>query len=147
MTRTVVVGAGAIGLACACELARRGEQVIVIDKGRPGMACSEGNAGWITPSISEPLPAPGLVLTSLRWMLSKDSPLYISPRAVPRLSRWLWRFWRHCNRRDFEAGFHATATLNRMTLPLFDQLAADGFPIELHRDGSCKQRAFSRAGG
>jgi D-amino-acid dehydrogenase len=135
VSRTVVVGAGAIGLACAYELARRGEQVIVLDQGWAGQACSAGNAGWITPAISEPLPAPGLVGTSLRWMLSKDSPLYISPRAAPRLARWLWRFWRHCNERDFVAGFHAIATLNRLTFPLFDELVADGFPIELHKSG------------
>lgn len=135
MSRTVVVGAGVIGLACAYELARRGEQVVVLDKDGVGRACSAGNAGWITPSISEPIPAPGLVGTSLRWMLSRDSPLYISPVAAPQLARWLWRFWRHCNARDFLAGFHAVATLNRQTLPLFDELAADGFPIELHRDG------------
>lgn len=135
MSRTVVVGAGAIGLACACELARRGEQVVVLDKAGVGQACSAGNAGWITPSISDPIPAPGLVATSIRWMLSRDSPLYISPLAAPRLGRWLWRFWRHCNARDFLAGFHAVATLNRLTLPLFDELAGDGFPIELHRDG------------
>jgi D-amino-acid dehydrogenase len=135
MTRTVVVGAGAIGLACAYELARRGERVVVLDKGPAGQACSAGNAGWITPSISEPIPAPGLIATSIRWMLSRDSPLYISPLAAPRLARWLWRFWRHCNRRDFLAGFHAVATLNRLTLPLFDELDADGFGMELHRDG------------
>lgn len=133
--RTVVVGGGVIGLACAYELARLGEAVVVVDKGRSGMACSEGNAGWIVPSVSDPLPAPGLVLTSLRWMLSRDSPLYIAPRAAPGLARFLWRFWRHCNARDFTAGFHAVATLNRLTLTLFDRLAADGLPIELHRDG------------
>ncbi|MGE0555189.1 MAG: NAD(P)/FAD-dependent oxidoreductase [Gemmatimonadales bacterium] len=132
---TVIVGAGAIGLSCGYELAQRGEPVVVVEKGRLGRACSEGNAGWITPSLSEPVPAPGLVSTSLKWMLSKDSPLYIAPSAVPGLARWLFRFWRHCNRADFLAGFRATSALNRLTLPLFDELAADGFPIELHRRG------------
>jgi D-amino-acid dehydrogenase len=135
MSRVVVVGAGAIGLACAYELVRRGREVVVVDMGQPGRACSAGNAGWITPAISDPLPAPGLVWTSIRWMLSRNSPLYISPAATPRLARWLWRFWRHCNERDFAAGFHAVSTLNRLTMPLFDELAADGFPIELHRKG------------
>lgn len=135
MSRTVVVGAGAIGLGCAYELARRGRQVTVLDKGLPGRACSEGNAGWITPSISAPLPAPGLTWTSIKWMLSKDSPLYISPTAAPKLARWLWRFWRYCNAKDHEAGFRAVAELNRLTLPLFDELANDGFPFELHRQG------------
>ncbi|MBL8983635.1 MAG: FAD-dependent oxidoreductase, partial [Gemmatimonadetes bacterium] len=135
MKRTVVVGGGAIGLACAYALARRGRQVTVLDKGAPGDACTKGNAGWIVPSLSAPIPAPGMTWTSLRWMLSSESPLYIAPAAAPRLARWLWRFWRHCNARDFVAGLHAVATLNRGTLAAFDALAREGIEVELHRDG------------
>ncbi|MBK8250008.1 MAG: FAD-dependent oxidoreductase [Gemmatimonadetes bacterium] len=135
MKRTVVVGGGAIGLACAHGLARRGRQVTVLDKGALGDACTKGNAGWVVPSLSAPIPAPGMTWTSLKWMLSSESPLYIAPSATPRLARWLWRFWRHCNERDFEAGLHAVATLNRGTLAAFDALARDGIEVELHRKG------------
>ena len=135
MSRIVVVGAGVIGLACAYSLRKRGSDVIVLDKGEPGGGCSKGNAGWITPSISAPIPAPGLTLTSLKWMLQSDSPLYISPTAAPGLARWLWRFWRYCNRRDFLRGLTAVAELNRTTLSAFDQLERDGVEFELHRDG------------
>ncbi|MBL8986404.1 MAG: FAD-dependent oxidoreductase [Gemmatimonadetes bacterium] len=135
MKRIVVVGAGAIGLACAYSLAKRGRQVVVVDRGTPGDACTRGNAGWITPSISAPIPAPGLTWTSLKWMMSADSPLYISPAAAPALSRWLWRFWRHCNQRDFIRGLHAVASLNQGTLAGFDALVRDGVNFELHRDG------------
>lgn len=135
MSRIVVVGAGVIGLACAYSLKKRGREVIVLDMGQPGGACSKGNAGWITPSISAPIPAPGLMLASLRWMLQSDSPLYISPAAVPALARWLWRFWRYCNRRDFLHGLRAVSELNRKTLSAFDELERDGFQFELHRSG------------
>jgi D-amino-acid dehydrogenase len=135
MKRTIVVGAGVIGLACAYALKKRGRDVIVIDRGRPGEACSKGNAGWITPSISAPIPAPGLTWTSIKWMLRNDSPLYISPTAAPGLARWLWRFWRYCNPTDFLNGLHAVANLNRGTLAAFDQLDKDGLKIELHRQG------------
>lgn len=133
--RTIVIGAGAIGLACAYSLARKGRRVVVVDRGQPGQACTKGNAGWITPSISSPIPAPGLTWTSLKWMLSADSPLYISPKAAPGLARWLWRFWRYCNERDFLRGLHAVASFNQGTFPAFDRLAADGVPFEFHRDG------------
>ena len=66
MSRIVVVGAGVIGLACAYSLKKRGREVIVLDMGQPGGACSKGNAGWITPSISAPIQATGLMLASLR---------------------------------------------------------------------------------
>lgn len=134
-SRTVVVGAGVIGLACAYSLRKRGGDVIVLDKGEPGGACSKGNVGWITPSISAPIPAPGLTLASLKWMLHSDSPLYISPMAAPRLARWLWRFWRYCNKRDFVHGLRALAELNRRTFSAFSELERDGVQFELHRSG------------
>jgi D-amino-acid dehydrogenase len=135
LSRVVVVGAGVIGLACAYSLRKRGRDVILLDKGEPGGACSKGNAGWITPSISAPIPSPGLTLASLRWLLQSDSPLYVSPAAVPGLARWLWRFWRYCNRRDFLRGLRAVAELNRTTRSAFDQLEKDGVGFELHRSG------------
>ena len=135
MSRTIVVGAGVIGLACAYSLKRRGRDVVIVDMGMPGEACSKGNAGWITPSISAPIPAPGLTWTSIKWMLKSDSPLYISPTAAPGLARWLWRFWRYCNPRDFVTGLNAVATLNRSTHAAFAQLRSDGVAFELHRDG------------
>jgi D-amino-acid dehydrogenase len=131
----VVVGAGAIGLLAAYELARRGEQVIVYDKGRPGGACSAENAGWITPSFAGPLAAPGLVTDTLRSMVRPASPLYVRPRLDLDLARWLWGFWRHCNLRDYEAGCNALAALNRRTMACFDALVADGVEFEMHRTG------------
>ncbi len=135
VARTVVVGAGVIGLACAWELCRRGEEVIVLDRDEPGMACSAGNAGWIVPSISTPLPAPGLVGTSLRWMLKRDSPLYIKPRINPRFAAWLADFWRHCRKDAYEDGFTALAELNRRTMTLFDRWLEDGVDFEMHEAG------------
>lgn len=135
MGRTVIVGAGVIGLASAWELCRRGEEVVVLDRGEPGAACSAGNAGWIVPSISTPLPAPGLVATSLRWMLKRDSPLYIKPRLDPRFAVWLTSFWRNCSPETYARGLDALMTLNRRTMPLFDQWQAQGIDFEMHRAG------------
>ena len=45
----VVVGAGAIGLACAWRAAQRGLSVCVIDRGRPGEGASEVAAGMLVP--------------------------------------------------------------------------------------------------
>ncbi|MDI3339617.1 MAG: FAD-dependent oxidoreductase [Sphaerobacter sp.] len=134
MSKAVIVGGGVIGLLSAYELTRRGVSVTLLDKGDFGAACSTGNAGWITPSLSGPVPAPGLVGTSLRWMLRRDSPLYIRPSAVPRLAPWLLEFWRHCNPRDYEAGLHATAELGRHTHKLYDALAQE-VDFEMHRAG------------
>ncbi len=109
MNKTVVVGAGVIGLLCAYEIRRRGGGVIVIDKGQPGGACSLANTGWVVPSFSSPLPGPGMVRKTIGWMARADSPVYIRPTAVPAMAGWLWRFWRHCNQRDHDTGLAAVA--------------------------------------
>ena len=135
MATVVVVGAGVIGLCAARELRRRGWEVVVVDGRRPGAGASHGNAGWIVPGHSAPVPAPGLVRTSMRWMLRSDSPLYIRPRAEVGFARWLLRFWRSCNARAFGEGQSALAALNRRTFDLFDELERDGLEFELCREG------------
>jgi D-amino-acid dehydrogenase len=130
-----VVGGGIIGLLCAHHLARRGARVTLVERARVGAGCSAGNAGWVTPSVSIPLPAPGLRGKSMRWMLRADSPLYIRPSAVPRLLPFLLGFWRHCNRRDFDRGVAAYAELAADTMALYDELEADGVVFEWAGDG------------
>jgi D-amino-acid dehydrogenase len=132
---TVIVGGGVIGLACAWELRRRGEDVLILDRNEPGAACSAGNAGWITPSISTPLPAPGLVGTSMRWMMKRDSPLYIKPRLDPRFAGWLVGFWRNCRPDVYVRGLEALSALNQRTMPLFDRWQEDGIDFEMHKAG------------
>jgi D-amino-acid dehydrogenase len=134
MGTTAVIGAGVIGLMCAYELSRQGERVLVIDRGEPGMACSWGNAGWIVPSLSGPICAPGVVRASLASMVRRDSPLYIKPRMDLELARWLWGFWRRCNVRDYRAGLAAVGALNRATMPLYDALERV-VDFEMHRAG------------
>ena len=133
MGKTVVIGGGVVGLLSALELSRRGESVTVLERGEPGAACSKGNLGWIVPGLSDPLAAPGLIRTSIRWMLRGDSPLYIHPAALPRLAGWLWHFWRRCNSSDYEHGLSALASLNRTTIDHYEALSREGVAFEMHR--------------
>lgn len=131
----MVVGAGVIGLACAYSLRKRNYQVTIVDAASPGAGASEGNAGWITPSLSMPVPAPGMVGQALRWMFRSDSPLYIKPTLDPRRIRWLVGLLRNCNEASYSRGLEATARLNARTFELFDELEADGVEFEMHRAG------------
>src|SRR5689334_10379459 len=133
--RVVVIGGGVIGLSCAYQLAKRGARVTVVERDTPGSHCSAGNLGWVVPSLSEPLPAPGLVLQSLRYMLRRDSPLYISPGFAYTNAGWLLRFWAHCNRRSFRRGLEAMTALNRRTFALYEEMKQDGVSFEMHRNG------------
>lgn len=136
MPRIAVIGGGIIGLASAYYLKKENHDVVVIDKAIPGEACSAGNMGWVCPTLSGPVPAPGLVATSIKWMLKKDSPLYIKPTVIPSLAGWLYRFWRHCNERDFINSYAANLEISKNTLTLFDELQAEGeVKFEMHSDG------------
>ncbi|HST28457.1 MAG TPA: FAD-dependent oxidoreductase [Rudaea sp.] len=93
----LVLGGGAIGLACALYLLRAGRSVTVLDRGQVGAATSHGNCGTITPSHALPLAAPGVLAQALRWVLKKDAPLRIAPRPDFALFEWLLQFARRCN--------------------------------------------------
>ena len=133
--RVVVVGGGVIGLCCAYALRRAGAEVALVERDRFGQAASLGNAGWVTPSLSSPLPAPGVPAQALRWMLKPDSPLLIRLRAQPSFVRWCWRFWRSCSPASHRSGLEATLALNARTLGLFDELRAAGVEFEMHSTG------------
>ena len=109
----LVIGGGVIGINCAHALADAGRSVVLIEKGKVCSGCSHGNAGWIAPCHSLPIPGPGLVAQTLKWMLRGDSPLHIKPTLHPTTLAWLWRFFRKCNRTAALQGLESLATINR----------------------------------
>ena len=133
--KVVVVGGGVIGLACAWFLREGGAEVVVLERDSAGMAASRGNAGWITPGLSNPLPSPGVTLQALRWMLRSDSPFLLRPRLDPDFAAWLWRFWRSSARPRYLFGMQAMLALNARTFELYDRLVADGVEFEMHKGG------------
>lgn len=135
MSQVTVIGGGVIGLSAAWELSRRGADVTVLDARLPGTAASAVNAGWVSPSLAGPVPVPGLVQTSLKWMLNPESPLFIKPRLDPSFLGWLYRFWRSCKADTYEAGLEATAVLGQRTMAIMDDWVAQGVDFEMHDYG------------
>jgi D-amino-acid dehydrogenase len=132
--RVAIVGGGVIGLCCAWSLKRRGAEVTVIERGRCGEGASHGNAGWITPVLSAPVPGPGVMRQAARWMRDPESPLYVRPRPDPAFLAWSWRFARACRPGPHAAGTAATAALADGTARLFEELRRE-IAFELHADG------------
>ena len=133
--QVVVVGGGVVGLSVAWFLLKAGADVTVLTDSEPGAGASAVNAGWVAPSLSGPVPAPGILSGSLRWMLRPDSPFYARPRLDPGFLRWLLEFRSNCNASSYAAGLDAIAQLNRRTLTLYDDLRADGLAFAEHRTG------------
>src|SRR5206468_10375090 len=109
--RAAVIGGGVIGVSAAYYLARDGWAVTILEKDEICAGSSYGNSGLLVPSHSIPLPAPGVWLKGLRWMLDPESPLYIKPRLNRDLLAWLWQFRAAC-----------TATRVRRAIPVLRDL-------------------------
>ncbi|SBT42880.1 NAD(P)/FAD-dependent oxidoreductase [Micromonospora narathiwatensis] len=124
--RVAVVGAGMVGLATAWFLQERGVQVTVFDRTGVAAGASWGNAGWLTPGITTPLPEPAVLRYGLRAVLSPSSPVYVPPRADARLLRFLAGFARHSTASKWRDAMRAYIPMNRRAFEAFDALAAGG---------------------
>ncbi|MEU5722410.1 FAD-dependent oxidoreductase [Micromonospora sp. NPDC047738] len=130
--RVAVIGAGMVGLATAWFLQERGVQVTVLDRTGVAAGASWGNAGWLTPGITTPLPEPAVLRYGLRAVLSPSSPVYVPPRADARLLRFLAGFTRHSTAAKWRTAMRAYIPMNRRAFEAFDALAAGGVQSMTH---------------
>ncbi|WP_199523547.1 NAD(P)/FAD-dependent oxidoreductase [Micromonospora craterilacus] len=121
-----IIGAGMVGLATAWFLQERGVRVTVLDRTGVAAGASWGNAGWLTPGITTPLPEPAVLRYGLRAVLSPSSPVYVPPRADARLLRFLAGFARHSTASKWRTAMQAYIPMNRRAFEAFDALAAAG---------------------
>ncbi len=98
---TIIIGAGVVGVCSAYYLAKRGHKVTIIERDRIESGASKGNAGIIALG-HPPLPRPGLVWKTIKWMLDGGSPLYVPPRLDFGLFSWMWNFRKACTASHFE---------------------------------------------
>jgi D-amino-acid dehydrogenase len=130
----VVIGAGIVGACCAYELVGAGARVTVVERGG-GWAegCSWGNAGLLVPSHARPIAAPENLRAGLRWMLRRDSPFGLRPRAA--LVPWLARYAAASTARRAAAGEALQRSLAVEALRRFDALVEAGVATGVRRSG------------
>lgn len=119
----LVLGAGIIGVSLALELQKSGRKVLIIDKGEAGFGCSYGNAGWLTPCFSMPLPQPGMFLKSIGWLLKPESPLYIKPEPSWLLLKWMMHFLSSMNEKKMRESVAVLTEISKYSLNYYAQLA------------------------
>jgi D-amino-acid dehydrogenase len=121
-----IVGAGMVGLATAWHLQEHDIDVTVYERDHVGAGSSWGNAGWLTPALTAPLPEPAVLRYGVRAVVSPSSPVYVPLRPDPRLLRFLTGFARHSTERQWGRGMRAYAPMNRRALDAFDELTDNG---------------------
>ncbi|AZY95522.1 FAD-binding oxidoreductase (plasmid) [Paracoccus sp. Arc7-R13] len=111
MTHVGVIGAGAIGLACAFYLRRAGCRVTIVDESGPVSGASYGNAGTFAPYASIPVNHPSVFANIPSYLLSRDSPFRLRTSYLPRMLPWLAAFLHHSTTVNSRASSAALSTL------------------------------------
>ena len=133
----VVVGAGIVGCCMAFRLQQAGLRVLLLDRSGVAAEASRGNAGACAYSDILPLASPGIIRQAPRWLLDPLGPLSIPPAYLPRITPWLWRFWRASQPQRVAASTHAQAAFMRLASQAMPQLMHDvGAQDRLHTDGN-----------
>lgn len=112
--RTIILGAGVVGVCSAYYLHKAGHDVTVLERrDAAGDGTSWGNAALLHPCSIQPWAAPGAMKKLLRWMGKEDAPMLLRPRAVPRMMPWGLAFLRVANAPAMQA-----TTLHNLALAL-----------------------------
>ncbi|HEV7257176.1 MAG TPA: FAD-dependent oxidoreductase [Bosea sp. (in: a-proteobacteria)] len=140
MTRTaLVLGAGMVGVSCALSLQKRGFDVTLIDRRKPGRETSYGNAGVLARSSIVPLNNPGLFGKLASYLGNRHPALNLNwKRAVTRPG-WLLRFLWEARPSQASARIAALESLTASTVERHRALMAEaGVSHRLRETGTLK---------
>jgi D-amino-acid dehydrogenase len=150
--KTLVLGAGIIGISTAWHLAERGHEVVVVDRQRDAaLETSFANAAQISVSYCEPWANKHAPAKLLKWMFRNDAPLLFRPRLDWQQWRWGLEFLGQCNDAAFERNVQQLVALGAYShAALKDVVAATGIEFNRLEKGIAHfytdQKAFEDAG-
>ncbi|EAR25949.1 d-amino-acid dehydrogenase [marine actinobacterium PHSC20C1] len=130
-SRVTIVGAGMVGLCTAWFLQERGVEVTVLDRSGVAAGSSWGNAGWIAPALTLPLPEPSIFRYGLKAIVSSSSPVYVPLAANATLLRFLAGFARHSLPSAWRKNMATFAEINKWGLESFDRMEDGGVAAAL----------------
>jgi D-amino-acid dehydrogenase len=92
MVHVVIAGAGIVGVSSAIWLQRAGHEVTLVDRMDVALRTSYGNAGVLAAGAILPVPVPGLAQKLPKMVFSRDEPLFLQWRYLPRLLPFLAKY-------------------------------------------------------
>jgi D-amino-acid dehydrogenase len=85
--------------------------------------------------MSAPVPAPGALKKSIRWLLDPASPLKIAPELTPGHISFMFSMLKNSTEKKFLHGLSALSNFGRGSLDAFDSYSKQGIEFEIHRSG------------
>src|SRR5690625_5244430 len=134
--KIAVVGAGIIGTLAALQLQRDGHQVVLIEADEPGMQCSYGNGGALSPDVCVPFALPGMLKRIPRWFLDPDGPFYVDWRYLLGSFPWLFEWWRQSKLDRVWHNARAMRALHAPCIDLYENMLGDKAHGLIERGGS-----------
>lgn len=135
--RIIIVGGGVVGIATAALLAEAGHKVTVIDRSGLAEETSKGNAAALAFSDIMPLASPKILLRAPKWLLDPLGPLTIRPSYLPRLTPWLWQFWKASLPARYRASIETQTALMRLAeVEMMALVDRAGIGATVRHDGS-----------
>lgn len=132
-----VIGAGIIGVACALQLARQGQRVVVIDPQAPGMGASYGNAGHLATEQVFPIADVSILKRLPAMLMDPMGPLRLDWKYLPRALPWFARLLLNLRPASYRRTVAGIRALNEASLGAWQRLLqAIEQPQLLHTDGS-----------
>ncbi|RMX08330.1 FAD-binding oxidoreductase [Corticibacter populi] len=135
----IVLGAGMVGTSTAVQLARRGHDVVLVDRRSPGRETSYGNAGLIQSEAVEPYGFPQGLAPLLRVIRKQGIDVNYHLGAMPGLTRMLERYWLNSTPRRYARIVDEFSRLIRQAIPAHAELIAlSGAEALVRKDGWIK---------
>ncbi len=124
--KTVVLGAGVVGVMTAYFLAKLGHEVTVIER-RSGAALETSYANGCIIHASETMPwaRPGMPMKILKWLGHEDAPMLLRTSAIPHMWRWGLAFARNCTQARLRGNTLANLRLALHSIEAFAEVRAD----------------------
>lgn len=129
-----VIGAGIVGVACALQLARQGQRVVVIDQQAPGRGASFGNAGHLATEQVFPIADPSILKRLPTMLMDPMGPLRLDWKYMPRALPWFTRLLLNLRPAPFQRTVAGIRALNEGSLDAWQRLLG-----EIDRPGLLKE--------
>ena len=131
--KTIVLGAGIIGISTAWHLLERGHDVTVVDRqADAALETSFANAAQISVSYCEPWANREAPLKALKWMFNPEGPLKFRPQLDPAQWKWGLQFLAQCNDTAFERNVAQLVALGQYSHSALKAIVAST-GIQYHR--------------